>query len=182
MINVLAGGGQLSRPAPGSLFQTHYNCYSRYSKLQPNSLQLLQLLQPLQQAHYQPPLPVPPPLPPPLASPSLSSRDACPPPTPTHPAMMLTAPALPTRPLHLHLPPPLRPLIPHPPCHNADRTCPPHPHPFPAVMLYHNKQYDEAKLHLLQFKELFAVLDEEAKNADPEILEQSHLLTQLLHM
>lgn len=47
-------------------------------------------------------------------------------------------------------------------------------------MLYGQKLYDQAKLHLAQFRGIFNDLDEDARNADPEVLEQSSALGQLL--
>lgn len=49
-----------------------------------------------------------------------------------------------------------------------------------AVLLCQHKALDQAKQHLAQFKALFRDLDEDARNADPDVLEQSHILGQLL--
>ncbi|KXZ53232.1 BBS4 protein [Gonium pectorale] len=51
-----------------------------------------------------------------------------------------------------------------------------------AILLYSQKQYDTAKLHLHQFRALFSDMDEEARRADPEVAEQAGLLGQLLGM
>ncbi|GLI61293.1 hypothetical protein VaNZ11_003647 [Volvox africanus] len=51
-----------------------------------------------------------------------------------------------------------------------------------AILLYNQKQYDSAKLHLHQFRALFQDMDEEARRADPEVTEQSGLLGQLLNI
>jgi hypothetical protein len=51
-----------------------------------------------------------------------------------------------------------------------------------AIMLYGHKLHDQAKTHLALFCGVFNDLDEEARNADPEVLEQSHVLGQLLGM
>lgn len=49
-----------------------------------------------------------------------------------------------------------------------------------AIMLYGSKLYDQSKLHLSHFRAIFNELDEDARNADPEVLEQSSVLGQLL--
>jgi Bardet-Biedl syndrome 4 protein len=49
-----------------------------------------------------------------------------------------------------------------------------------AVLLQRHEEYDQAKLHLMQFRELFEAQDEEAKNSDPDILEQAYALGRLL--
>lgn len=49
-----------------------------------------------------------------------------------------------------------------------------------AIMLAKHQQLDQAKLHYLQFRALFDDLDEDAKNADPEIVEQARSLGQVL--
>ena len=47
-------------------------------------------------------------------------------------------------------------------------------------MLHRFKEYDQAKLHLMQFRGLFDDQDEELRNADPEIIEQAKSLGRLL--
>ncbi len=56
----------------------------------------------------------------------------------------------------------------------------PAPLPYTAILLYGAKQYDAAKLHMTTFRVLFADLDEEARQADPEVLQQGTMLGQLL--
>lgn len=48
-------------------------------------------------------------------------------------------------------------------------------------MLQQNEQNEQAKLQLTQFNQLFDQQDE-SKNSDPEIMEQAHVLGQLLAM
>jgi len=48
------------------------------------------------------------------------------------------------------------------------------------VMLAKHNRLDDARQHLLQFRELWERLDEDAKNADPELLEQAGLLGGML--
>lgn len=47
-------------------------------------------------------------------------------------------------------------------------------------MLQQNKQFEQAKMHMLQFRELYDLQDEAAKSSDPEVLEQAQVLGQLL--
>lgn len=49
-----------------------------------------------------------------------------------------------------------------------------------AITLYNNDEMERAKVQFDRFEELFEVLDEEAKNADPEVLEQRQTLLQVL--
>ena len=47
-------------------------------------------------------------------------------------------------------------------------------------MLQRHKENDQAKLHLMQFRDLFDAQDEEAKSSDPDLIEQGHTLGRLL--
>lgn len=49
-----------------------------------------------------------------------------------------------------------------------------------AITLHQHNDHETAKLHLQQFRELFEGQDEGVMNSDPDILEQSHVLGQLL--
>lgn len=49
-----------------------------------------------------------------------------------------------------------------------------------AITLYNNDEMERAKVQFDRFEEIFEVLDEEAKNADPEVLEQRQTLLQVL--
>ena len=59
---------------------------------------------------------------------------------------------------------------------------PPHPPPTrcTAIMLQRHKEYEQSKLHLLQFRDLFDEQDEDVKHADQEIIDQAHALGRLL--
>ncbi len=49
-----------------------------------------------------------------------------------------------------------------------------------AVTLFNHGQVDQAAQHFAEFRKLFDELDEETRNADPDILEQQALLAQAL--
>jgi hypothetical protein len=49
-----------------------------------------------------------------------------------------------------------------------------------AVTLFKKGELVKAKQHLLAFEQLFQQLDEDAKAADPEVLEQRQMLTAAL--
>ena len=49
-------------------------------------------------------------------------------------------------------------------------------------MLQRHKETDQAKLHLMQFRDLFDELDDESKHADPDVIEQGHAIGKLLGM
>ncbi len=51
-----------------------------------------------------------------------------------------------------------------------------------AVLLFNNKQFESAKLHMHQFRALYNDMDEEARRVDPEIGEQAAQLSQQLGM
>jgi hypothetical protein len=48
------------------------------------------------------------------------------------------------------------------------------------VTLFNHGQVDQAAQHFAEFRKLFDELDEETRNADPDILEQQALLAQAL--
>ena len=52
--------------------------------------------------------------------------------------------------------------------------------PSSAIMLHRHKEYEQSKLHLMQFRDLFDSQDEEVKSADPEVIEQAKGLGRLL--
>ena len=47
-------------------------------------------------------------------------------------------------------------------------------------MLQRHKEYEQSKLHLLQFRDLFDEQDEDVKHADQESIDQAHALGRLL--
>ena len=49
-----------------------------------------------------------------------------------------------------------------------------------AIMLHRHKEYEQAKLHLLQFRDLFDAQEEDLRSADPEIVDQAKALGRLL--
>ena len=78
------------------------------------------------------------------------------------------------------------PPSPHPPavqpsCCSSECAvhCPP-PTLCTAIMLQRHKEYEQSKLHLLQFRDLFDEQDEDVKHADQEIIDQAHALGRLL--
>ena len=67
-------------------------------------------------------------------------------------------------------------------CWPAVNAPPPIPPPTlcTAIMLQRHKEYEQSKLHLLQFRDLFDEQDEDVKHADQEIIDQAHALGRLL--
>jgi len=49
-----------------------------------------------------------------------------------------------------------------------------------AITLQRHKENDQAKLHLMQFRDLFDALDDETKHADQDVIEQGHAIGRLL--